>query len=396
MVGFSVPVFFVLFREATEASIVVSVLITFISKQFSNDLEMKKVLMRNLWLGTGVGLGLSLAIAAVFLVMWFKYASDLWASTEALWEAIMSLIAGVLMTVMSLAFVKSQDLTAKWTRKLGKAIAEHDATAAIQAEEANSYFATDESEPRVSTATEITLATPAGASQRVSIEGTNKPTDFIISDTSSTSRKSAYSSFKKARGGAQAFFWIPFITVLREGLEGMVFLGGIGINESPGNIPIAAVAGIAAGLAIGYVIYRAGTSAKLQTFFVGATVFLLYLSAGLMSKAVGKFEQNTWNHNLGTMDSDMSAFYNVKTNVFHLNCCNPEDKTQGGYQLFNALLGWNNTASIGTVSMYVIYWLSFSGLLIVMKLSERRRIRLGLEKKGFKHMIKQTFFGARA
>ncbi|KAJ3025782.1 UNVERIFIED_CONTAM: hypothetical protein HDU68_006689 [Siphonaria sp. JEL0065] len=37
------------------------------------------------------------------------------------------------------------------------------------------------------------------------------------------------------------FFWIPLITVLREGLEGMVFLGGIGIYESPENLAVVAV-----------------------------------------------------------------------------------------------------------------------------------------------------------
>jgi high-affinity iron transporter len=47
----------------------------------------------------------------------------------------------------------------------------------------------------------------------------------------------------------------PFITVLREGLEAVVFVGGISLGQSASSIPIAAIVGIVCGLICGFIIY---------------------------------------------------------------------------------------------------------------------------------------------
>lgn len=58
---------------------------------------------------------------------------------------------------------------------------------------------------------------------------------------------------------------------------------------------------------------------------------------------------------------------------YSLNCCSPEAKTSGyGWSIFNAILGWNNNASIGTILSYVFYWLSVIAALVYMKWSEGR------------------------
>ena len=104
-VGFSVPVFVALFREATEAAIVVSVLLSFINRAFatppqspssssssssaataaqaSSDYNQSKAavaaaLRKSVWLGTIAGLVLALTIAVIFMVFWFVYSSNLW------------------------------------------------------------------------------------------------------------------------------------------------------------------------------------------------------------------------------------------------------------------------------------------------------------------------------
>ncbi len=53
-----------------------------------------------------------------------------------------------------------------------------------------------------------------------------------------------------------AMFTLPFITVLREGLEAVVFIGGISLALPASSFPLALVAGIACGCLIGYLIYR--------------------------------------------------------------------------------------------------------------------------------------------
>jgi high-affinity iron transporter len=53
-----------------------------------------------------------------------------------------------------------------------------------------------------------------------------------------------------------AMFALPFITVLREGLEAVVFVGGVSLSEPASSIPLAVVVGILCGAIIGYFIYR--------------------------------------------------------------------------------------------------------------------------------------------
>ncbi|KAJ3019740.1 UNVERIFIED_CONTAM: hypothetical protein HDU68_010520 [Siphonaria sp. JEL0065] len=48
-----------------------------------------------------------------------------------------------------------------------------------------------------------------------------------------------------AVGFKTPLFWVPFVTVIREGLEGMIFLGGTAIGSDAGAIPLAVLGGLA-------------------------------------------------------------------------------------------------------------------------------------------------------
>ena len=70
----------------------------------------------------------------------------------------------------------------------------------------------------------------------------------------------------KAQGGTStkfkawcekyAMFLLPFVTVLREGLEAVVFIGGVGLGLPATSFPLAVICGLGAGILIGYLIYR--------------------------------------------------------------------------------------------------------------------------------------------
>ncbi|KAI8829429.1 iron permease FTR1 family-domain-containing protein [Chytriomyces cf. hyalinus JEL632] len=410
-IGFSVPVFFVILRECTEASIVMSVLLTFIRSMFSKDDTMRIKLTRALWAGTVAGLVLSLAIGTAFLVVWFKYASNLWTTTESLWEAIFCLIASILLTGMGLMFLKSDSLMAKWNRKLKKSLMDRQLNVEQRVDNnvdpiVLASFKVTTSNPSVPPSTNGTLDMPgADANGRISGED-----GFLVcssdgkSDAASqrqavqtldqVSEDSTLKQESQKNAGVSAFFWIPFVTILREGLEGMVFLGGIAISDDPGHIPLGVLAGIIVGVLIGWVIYRAGSTMKLHTFFVSATILILYLAAGLWSKAVLSFETNEWGHLIGVADADSSQFYNVQKSVWHLSCCDPKDPNLGGWQLFNAIFGWTNSPTIGSIVSYIVYWVIITISLVVMKLMDRRRERLGLEKVPVKRFIKEAVASA--
>lgn len=63
--------------------------------------------------------------------------------------------------------------------------------------------------------------------------------------------------------------------------------------------------------------------------------------------------------------------YDVHGNIWHLNCCNPEDKYgNGGWAIFAAIFGWSNDGSVGTVLGYIFYWIAVVLALVVMQINE--------------------------
>ena len=53
-----------------------------------------------------------------------------------------------------------------------------------------------------------------------------------------------------------AMFHLPFVTVLREGIEAIVFIGGVGLSQSASAFPLAVICGVAAGILVGLVMYK--------------------------------------------------------------------------------------------------------------------------------------------
>ena len=70
------------------------------------------------------------------------------------------------------------------------------------------------------------------------------------------------------------------------------------------------------------------------------------------------------------LHTELRGSYDVDGNVWHLPYGNPENPNNGGWQIFNAILGWNNTATVGTILAYIFYWLFVIGALVYMKWKE--------------------------
>ncbi|KAI7869585.1 high-affinity iron permease [Spinellus fusiger] len=310
---FDVPIFFILFRETTEAAIIVSVLLSFLQNMFEKDSPIYKRLRNQVWIGASVGLLLCLCIGAAFIAVWYTVLRDLWGDSEYIWEGVFSLIATILITVMGLAMLKTERMQEKWKVKLAQAMEKN------------------------------------------------------------TSEKSSF----KIRMQRYSFFILPFITVLREGLEAVVFIGGVSLSVQAKAIPIAAIMGFLCGCLVGYILYRGGSMVKLRWFFIISTMILYLIAAGLMSKSVGLFEQNAWNKIIGGESAEEGGSvigYRVSTSVWHVSWGNPEilTDTNGGWQIFNAILGWNNTATYGSIISYCLYWLFVCLFLVYSNIKDRR------------------------
>ena len=59
-----------------------------------------------------------------------------------------------------------------------------------------------------------------------------------------------------AKSRKYAMFVLPFITLLREGLEAVVFVGGVSLSEPATAFPLAVIVGILCGIIVGYFIYK--------------------------------------------------------------------------------------------------------------------------------------------
>lgn len=69
---------------------------------------------------------------------------------------------------------------------------------------------------------------------------------------SSGSRKGAFKRWCEK----YAMFILPFITVLREGIEAIVFIAGVSFSSPATAVPLPVFCGLLAGCFIGYLIYR--------------------------------------------------------------------------------------------------------------------------------------------
>lgn len=54
-----------------------------------------------------------------------------------------------------------------------------------------------------------------------------------------------------------------------------------------------------------------------------------------------------------------------------MKCCNPEIGGGGGWGIFNALLGWQNSATYGSVISYNVYWIAVIATFLAMGYNEK-------------------------
>lgn len=177
---------------------VVSVLLAFL-KQTLGQGENKAVykrLVKQVWLGCGLGLFICIAVGAGMIGAFYGLGTDTFSSTEDIWEGVLGILASLIITIMGAALLRVSKLQDKWRVKLAKAL-EHD----------------------------------------------QNPNE---------SRRNRIKRYMEK----YVMFFLPFITVLREGLEAVVYIGGVGLALPASSFPLAVFCGLLAGCLVGYVIYK--------------------------------------------------------------------------------------------------------------------------------------------
>ncbi|XYA01366.1 high-affinity iron permease [Meyerozyma guilliermondii] len=312
---FNVQIFFIVFRESLEAIVVVSVLLAFLKQglgQATEDPTTYKRLVRQVWAGSISGVILCLILGCAFIGAFYSLKNDIWTKSEDIWEGIFCIIATVLISLMGIAMLRINKMKEKWRVKLAQAL----------------------------------------------IKEPEKKADRF---------KIGYLTKK------YCMFILPFITCLREGLEAVVFVGGVGLNSPATAFPIPVICGIIAGVFVGFLLYYGGSTMSMQIFLIFSTCVLYLISAGLFSRGIWYFESHVLSVQTGGDASENGSgpgTYDISKSVWHVNCCNPE--TDNGWDVFNALLGWQNSATYGSVISYNIYWLALIVAIALMLYEEKK------------------------
>ncbi|PLW37394.1 hypothetical protein PCASD_09905 [Puccinia coronata f. sp. avenae] len=348
---FSVPIFLICFREVLEAAIILSVLLALIEQivkpdehcspaskdqlsietprlprldehlNQSSPLELEslagtpsdnlktsqdafrvKIIKRmriQVFLGTFLGLFLSMSIGAAFLAVYYTKFTDIYGNAEELWEGIFSLIASGMIFVMGITMMRIDRSKIKWRVKLSKAFEQENMT--------------DVNNPSTAASTKFRSLLSL---LRIGGKRTN----------AGDSSRSRY-----------ILFFLPALTVLREGLEAVVFIGGVSLGQPATSIPIAAVTGILLGLVIGYTIYNSSARLNLSLFLTISTIALMYVGAGLITRPPGT-SRCTASSVFGgdaAEAGDGPGSFPVDGYIWHLDYGNPENKlAAGGWMIF--------------------------------------------------------------
>lgn len=263
--------------------------------------------------GGVLGLLLCMVIGGSIIAVFYHIGTDLWSLGEHYYEGILSIIASVIISVMGLFFLRMGKLREKFRVKLAS---------------------------------------------------------IIYSDKSMMLKAKGQDAVKFSE--KYAFFILPFITALREGLEAVVFVGGVGLDQPLTSIPLSMITAASISGIFGFFFFRYSGSLSLKICLVVATCFLYLISAGLFSKGIWQLELQSYINKCNGQDmSEIGSgpgSYDISNSVWHVNCCNGE--RDGGWMILTAIFGWTNSATYGSVIGYNVYWLAIIAMIKLLKTEE--------------------------
>lgn len=144
-------------------------------------------------------------------------------------------------------------------------------------------------------------------------------------------------------------FLVVFASVLREGIETVIFLGATTFVSAGQNNILGALLGIATVIIIAYFIFIAGKKINIKIFFNVTSVFLILFAAGLVSSSIHEFQE------AGILPETIEHVWNI----------NPQVKIGGTYpimhqegfigSILHSLIGYDASPSLLQLIGYLAY-----------------------------------------
>lgn len=313
-----------------------------------NNYQLYRRLKIQILSGGILGLLCCLLVGGAFIVAFYIVGTDLWSLSEHYYEGVLSVVASLIISAMGLFFLRMGKLREKFRVKLASII--------------------------------------YSDSGRMLHDGSERAVKFTEK---------------------YAMFILPFVTALREGLEAVVFIGGIGIDQPLSSIPLSMLSATALSVVFGYFFFKSSRSFSLQICLVITTCFLYLIAAGLFSKGVWQFEVQRYVNRCNGQDmtevGNGPGSYDITRSIWHVNCCNGE--TDGLWMILTAIFGWTNSATYSSVISYNAFWILLIVGIKVLTLEEelgyipfipiklqKRRIfkRLHIAKKSMEFRFAQS------
>jgi high-affinity iron transporter len=141
-----------------------------------------------------------------------------------------------------------------------------------------------------------------------------------------------------AKGQEWGLFILVFLSVLREGVETVIFLAASSLNGE-NNLVLAGL-GVIGAISIGVMIFKLGIKVSLKPFFIITSVFLILFGAGLFAHGIHELQE-------------VKIIPTIIEHVWDINYIFDE-KGQAG-EFAKHLFGYNGNPSLIEVISYIIY-----------------------------------------
>ncbi|WP_371805973.1 FTR1 family protein [Candidatus Lokiarchaeum ossiferum] len=134
-------------------------------------------------------------------------------------------------------------------------------------------------------------------------------------------------------------FFLAFISVLREGIETVIFLSASTLSQESFSL-FGSIAGIVVAIFVGMLVYKGIISINLRAFFNITSLFLIIVAAGLLSYGIHELQEANI----------------IPTIIEHIYDINPLIYEKGALgSLLNAIFGYNGNPSLIETLAYLIY-----------------------------------------
>lgn len=161
---------------------------------------------------------------------------------------------------------------------------------------------------------------------------------------------------KLSTGQEIGLFILVFLSVLREGVETVIFLSASSLAGQ--NNLLFALLGVVSAVIIGVLIFRLGVRISLKPFFIVTSAFLILFGAGLFAHGIHELQEAKF----------------IPTYIEHVWDINYllDEKSQLG-EFAKHLFGYNGNPSLIEVGSYIVYLNSIYFLFLFTSKKQRRK-----------------------